>query len=177
MANIKVITRLRAYSCRHFPFTTPYASKGNRLIMPRKRKLSEKLKSIILDLIADSFTLRQIFSKPEGELFKKGIEYSWSSFRKELIEDNDLMSRYQKAKELCIDLELSSLKDKRLELESKIESGQIDGKAGQNLTNLYKILTAHTQWSASKLAKKYSKSSELTLKGSSEPINISWTKN
>ena len=50
------------------------------------------------------FLPRQIFSKPEGELFKKGIEYSWSSFRKELIEDNDLMSRYQKAKELCIDL-------------------------------------------------------------------------
>ena len=43
--------------------------------MARKRKLNEKLKSIILDLIADSFTLRQIFSKPDGELFKKGIEY------------------------------------------------------------------------------------------------------
>ena len=155
------------------------ATKGNRIIMPRKRKLNEKLKSIILDLIADSFTLRQIFSKPEGELFKKGIEYSWSSFRKELIEDNDLMSRYQKAKELCIDLELSSLKDKRLELESKIESGQIDGKAGQNLVNLYKIVSAHSQWTASKLKSKvYGKSADvLTLKGSdSEPINISWTR-
>ena len=42
----------------------------------RKRKLSEKLKNIILDLIADGLTIRQIFSKPDGELFKKGIEYT-----------------------------------------------------------------------------------------------------
>ncbi len=102
----------------------------------RKRKLSEKLKNTILDLIADGLTIRQIFDKPNGELFKKGIEYTWTSFRKELVEDNDLMSCYQKAKELAIDLELSNLKDKRLELESKIESGQIDGKAGQNQVSL-----------------------------------------
>ena len=87
------------------------------------------------------------------------------------------MNRYVKSKELAQDLKISELEDKRKELEKKIESGEVDGKAGQNLTNLYKILTAHTQWSASKLAKKYSKSAELTLKGSSEPINISWTKN
>ena len=49
-----------------------------------------------------------------------------TSFRKELVNDNDLMGNYQKSKELAIDLELSNLKDKRLELESKIESGQID---------------------------------------------------
>ena len=146
----------------------------------RKRKLSEKLKNIILDLIADGLTIRQIFSKPDGELFKKGIEYTWTSFRKELVNDNDLMGNYQKSKELAIELELSNLKDKRLELESKIESGQIDGKAGQNLVNLYKIVSAHSQWTASKLKSKvYGKSAEvLTLKGSnSEPINISWTKN
>ena len=146
----------------------------------RKRKLSEKLKNIILDLIADGLTIRQILSKPDGELFKKGIEYTWTSFRKELVNDNDLMGNYQKSKELAIDLELSNLKDKRLELESKIESGQIDGKAGQNLVNLYKIVSAHSQWTASKLKSKvYGKSAEvLTLKGSnSEPINISWTKN
>ena len=89
------------------------------------------------------------------------------------------MIRYQKSKELCIDLELSGLKDKRLELESKIESGQIDGKAGQNLVNLYKIVSAHSQWTASKLKSKvYGKSADvLTLKGSdSEPISISWTR-
>ena len=90
------------------------------------------------------------------------------------------MSSYSKSKELAIDLELSNLKDKRLELESKIESGQIDGKAGQNLVNLYKIVSSHSQWTASKLKSRvYGKSAEvLTLKGSnSEPINISWTKN
>ena len=143
----------------------------------RKRKLSEKLKVIILDLIADGLTIRQIFDKPNGELFKKGIEYTWTSFRKELVSDSNLMDRYQKSKELAIDLELSNLKDKRLELEAKIESGEIDGKAGQNLVNLYKIIVASSQWSASKLAsKKYGKQAEvLTLKGSqNEPINISW---
>ena len=125
----------------------------------RKRKLSEKLKNIILDLIADGLTIRQIFSKPDGELFKKGIEYTWTSFRKELVNDNDLMDNYQKAKEVAIDLELSNLKDKRLELESKIESGQIDGKAGQNLVNLFKIISSHSQWTASKISsKRYGKS-------------------
>ena len=144
----------------------------------RKRKLSEKLKNTILDLIADGLTIRQIFDKPNGELFKKGIEYTWTSFRKELVEDNDLMSCYQKAKELAIDLELSNLKDKRLELESKIESGQIDGKAGQNLVNLYKIITASAQWNATKIApKRYSKAAELTIKGDDkQPLNITWAK-
>ena len=144
----------------------------------RKRKLSEKLKNIILDLIADGLTIRQIFSKPDGELFKKGIEYTWTSFRKELVNDNDLMGNYQKSKELAIDLELSNLKDKRLELESKIESGQIDGKAGQNLVNLYKIITASAQWNASKIAsKRYGKAAELTIKGDDkQPLNISWSK-
>lgn len=146
----------------------------------RKRKLSEKLKNTILDLIADGLTIRQIFDKPNGELFKKGIEYTWTSFRKELVNNDGLMSSYGKSKELAIDLELSNLKDKRLELESKIESGQIDGKAGQNLVNLYKIVSSHSQWTASKLKSRvYGKAGEvLTLKGSnSEPINISWTKN
>jgi hypothetical protein len=88
------------------------------------------------------------------------------------------MERYQKAKELAIDLELSNLKDKRLELESKIESGEIDGKAGQNLVNLYKIIVASSQWSASKLSsKKYGKAAELTIKGDDKsPLNISWSK-
>ena len=142
----------------------------------RKRKLSKKLADQLLDYFADGLTIRQIFEKDE-------IDYTWTSFRKELVADDkglDLMNRYQKAKELAIDLELSGLKDKRLELESKIESGEIDGKAGQNLVNLYKIVSAHSQWTASKLKSKvYGKSAEvLTLKGSnSEPINISWTKN
>ena len=90
--------------------------------------------------------------------------------------DSDLMDRYQKAKELAIDLELSNLKDKRLELEAKIESGDIDGKAGQNLVNLYKIIVASSQWSASKLSsKRYGKAAELTIKGDKEqPLSISW---
>ena len=137
----------------------------------RPKKLNKKLEKQILDLIADGLTIRQIFEKPE-------IDYSWSSFRNELVNSNELMDKYQKAKELAIDLELSNLKDKRLELESKIESGEIDGKAGQNLVNLYKIIVASSQWSASKLAsKKYGKAAELTIKGDDKsPLNISWSK-
>ena len=137
----------------------------------RPKKLNKKLEKQILDLIADGLTIRQIFEKPE-------INYSWSSFRNELVNSNELMERYQKAKELAIDLELSNLKDKRLELESKIESGEIDGKAGQNLVNLYKIIVASSQWSASKLAsKKNGKAAELTIKGDDKsPLNISWSK-
>ena len=91
----------------------------------RKRKLTTKLADKILDLVADGLTIRQIFERED-------INYTWTSFRKELVTDNDLMNRYQKSKELAIDLELSNLKDKRLELEKKIENGDIDGKAGQN---------------------------------------------
>ena len=138
----------------------------------RPKKLNKKLEKQILDLLADGLTIRQIFERPD-------IDYSWSSFRNELVNSDELMQRYQKAKELAIDLELSNLKDKRLELESKIESGEIDGKAGQNLVNLYKIITAHNQWSASKLsAKRYGKQAEtITLKGDKEqPLSISWSK-
>jgi len=137
----------------------------------RPKKLNKKLEKQILDLIADGLTIRQIFEKPD-------IDYSWSSFRNELVNSNELMDKYQKAKELAIDLELSNLKDKRLELESKIESGEIDGKAGQNLVNLYKIIVASSQWSASKLAsKKYGKAAELTIKGDDKsPLNITWSK-
>ena len=137
----------------------------------RPKKLNKKLEKQILDLLADGLTIRQIFERPE-------IDYSWSSFRNELVNSNELMQKYQKAKELAIDLELSNLKDKRLELESKIESGEIDGKAGQNLVNLYKIIVASSQWSASKLAsKKYGKAAELTIKGDDKsPLNITWSK-
>tara|TARA_R110001592_G_scaffold41581_1_gene135601 strand:+ start:6219 stop:6641 length:423 start_codon:yes stop_codon:yes gene_type:complete len=133
----------------------------------RKRKLNTKLAERILELIADGLTIRQVFEKDE-------IDYTWASFRKELVTSNELMDKYQKAKELAIDLELSNLKDKRLELEAKIESGEIDGKAGQNLVNLYKIIVASSQWSASKISsKKYGKAAELTIKGDDKaPINI-----
>ena len=135
----------------------------------RKRKLNPRLAERILELIADGLTIRQVFEKEE-------IDYTWASFRKELVSSNELMDRYQKVKELAIDLELSNLKDKRLELEAKIESGEIDGKAGQNLVNLYKIIVASSQWSASKISsKKYGKAAEITLKGDDKaPINISW---
>lgn len=139
----------------------------------RKKKLTEKLAEKILDLIADGLTIRQIFERDD-------IDYTWTSFRKELVSNPTLMDRYEKSKSLAVDLELSNLKDKRLELESKIENGDIDGKAGQNLVNLYKIIVASSQWSASKLAsKKYGKQAEvLTLKGSqNEPISISWNTN
>ena len=135
----------------------------------RPRKLTKKLTDLIIDYLSDGLTIRQVFEKPE-------IDYTWTSFRKELVADSDLMDRYQKAKELAIDLELSNLKDKRLELEAKIESGDIDGKAGQNLVNLYKIIVASSQWSASKLSsKRYGKAAALTIKGDKEqPLSISW---
>ena len=99
----------------------------------RPRKLNKKLEEQILEYIADGLTIRQVFEKPD-------INYNWSSFRKELINSEELMIKYNQAKQLAIDLELSSLKDKRLELEAKIESGEIDAKAGQNLVNLLNLL-------------------------------------
>ena len=136
----------------------------------RPKKLTQKLSNTILDLLADGLTIRQVFEKPE-------IDYTWTSFRKELVADPELNDRYQKAKELAIDLELSNLKDKRLELEAKIESGEIDGKAGQNLVNLFKIISASSQWNATKLApKRFGKAAELTIKGDKDqPLSISWS--
>jgi hypothetical protein len=135
----------------------------------RPKKLTQKLSNTILDLLADGLTIRQVFEKPE-------IDYTWTSFRKELVADPELMNRYNFAKELAIDLELSNLKDKRLELEAKIESGEIDGKAGQNLVNLFKIISASSQWNATKLApKRFGKAAELTIKGDKDqPLSISW---
>jgi hypothetical protein len=83
----------------------------------RPKKLNKKLEKQILDLIADGLTIRQIFEKPD-------IDYSWSSFRNELVNSNELMDKYQKAKELAIDLELSNLKDKRLELKVKLNQAK-----------------------------------------------------
>ena len=134
----------------------------------RPRKLTKKLENTILELIADGKTIRETF-----EIIK---DYTWQSFRKELIEDDNLMIRYVKSKELAIDLKLSELEDKRKELESKIENGVVDPKSAQNLVNLYKIITAHSQWSASKLSsKRYGKAAELTIKGDKDqPLSISW---
>ena len=140
--------------------------------MPRKRKLTDKLKAHILSLIADGLTIRELFSRED-------VPISWQSFRTYLINDDQLMSSYIKSKELAIDLKLSELEDKRKELEQKIENGFVDPKSAQNLVNLYKIITAHSQWSASKLsAKRYGKQAEtLTLKGDKEqPLTISWSK-
>ena len=140
--------------------------------MPRKRKLTDKLKAHILSLIADGLTIRELFSRDD-------VPISWQSFRTYLINDEELMNNYIRSKELAIDLKLSELEDKRKELEVKIENGIVDPKSGQNLVNLYKILIAHSQWSASKLsAKRYGKQAEtITLKGDKEqPLNISWSK-
>ena len=135
-------------------------------------RLNKKLEDKILEYIADGLTIRQVFEKPD-------IEYTWSSFRKELIKSEDLMMRYSQAKQLAIDLELSSLKDKRLELEAKIESGEIDAKAGQNLVNLFKLTIASSQWSAGKISpKKFGKAAEtLSIKSdNAQPLTISWSK-
>ena len=109
---------------------------------------------------------------------KDDVDITWSNFRNYLIADDSLMLRYQKSKELAVDLKLSELEDKRKILEDKIERGDLDGKAGQNLVNLYKIITASAQWNASKIAsKRYGKAAELTIKGDDkQPLNISWSK-
>ena len=138
----------------------------------RKRKLTDKLKAHILSLIADGLTIRELFSRDD-------VPISWQSFRTYLINDDQLMSSYIKSKELAIDLKLSELEDKRKELEQKIENGFVDPKSAQNLVNLYKIITAHSQWSASKLSSKtYGKAAEtLQIKGdSNQPLSISWSK-
>jgi len=137
----------------------------------RPRKLNKKLEQKILELLADGLTIRQVFEKPE-------IDYTWQSFRNELVKSDELMQKYNQAKQLAIDLELSNLKDKRLELEAKIESGIIDAKAGQNLVNLFKLTIASSQWSAAKISpKKFGKAAELTIKGDDkQPLNITWSK-
>ena len=140
--------------------------------MARKRKLTDKLKDHILSLIADGLTIRELFSRED-------VPISWQSFRTYLINDNDLMSQYIKSKEFAIDLKLSELEDKRKELEAKIETGSVDPKSAQNLVNLYKIITAHSQWSASKLSSKtYGKAAEtLQIKSNNDSnLAISWMK-
>ena len=138
----------------------------------RPKKLTPKKIDQILEAFSDGLTIREVFNRED-------IDFTWSSFRKYLITDNDLMMRYQKSKELAIDLKLSQLEDKRKELELKIESGDLDPKAAQSMVNLYKIITAHNQWSASKLSSKtYGKAAEtLQIKGdSNQPLSISWSK-
>jgi len=139
--------------------------------MARKKKLTSKLAQKVLDYFADDFTIREVFLKDD-------VDITWSNFRNYLIADDSLMLRYQKSKELAVDLKLSELEDKRKILEDKIERGDLDGKAGQNLVNLYKIITASAQWNASKIAsKRYGKAAELTIKGDDkQPLNISWSK-
>ena len=71
------------------------------------------------------------------------------------------------------------LEDKRKELEVKIEGGIVDPKSGQNLVNLYNILIAHSQWSASKLSSKtYGKAAEtLQIRSNNDQnLAISWMK-
>ena len=138
----------------------------------RKRKLTDKLKAHILSLIADGLTIRELFSRDD-------VPISWQSFRTYLINDEQLMQNYIRSKELAIDLKLSELEDKRKELEQKIENGFVDPKSAQNLVNLYKIITAHSQWSASKLSSKtYGKAAEtLQIRSNNDQnLAISWMK-
>jgi hypothetical protein len=138
----------------------------------RKRKLTDKLKAHILSLIADGLTIRELFSRND-------VPISWQAFRTYLINDEELMRNYIRSKELAIDLKLSELEDKRKELEQKIENGFVDPKSAQNLVNLYKIITAHSQWSASKLSSKtYGKAAEtLQIRSNNDQnLAISWMK-
>jgi hypothetical protein len=78
----------------------------------RKKKLTEKKIDLILEAFSDGLTIREVFKRED-------IDFTWSSFRRYLITDDVLMMRYQKSKELAIDLKLSELEDKRKELELK----------------------------------------------------------
>jgi hypothetical protein len=128
VATIEVGTILfLSFLSSHFTLAKTY-----EIMAGRKKKLTQKLADQILELIADGYTIR--------ETFEKVADFTWQSFRTYLINDEELMDRYQKSKELAVDLKLSQLEDKRKELEAKIESGQIDGKAGQNLVNFIRLL-------------------------------------
>jgi len=138
----------------------------------RKKKLTEKLTDKLLNLIADGLTIREVFDRED-------VDFTWQSFRNYLIDDDVLMNRYIKAKELAIDLKLSELEDKRKAIELQIESGELDPKSAQNMVNLYKITVLNSQWSASKLsAKRYGKSAEVLSINSdkNQPLTISWSK-
>ena len=78
--------------------------------MARQKKLTAKLAQKILDYFADGFTIREVFLKDD-------VDITWSNFRNYLIADDLLMLRYQKSKELAVDLKLSELEDKRKILE------------------------------------------------------------
>ena len=61
----------------------------------------------------------------------------------------------------------------------KIENGYVDPNSAQNLVNLYKNITAHSQWSASKLSSKtYGKAAEtLQIRSNNDQnLAISWMK-
>jgi hypothetical protein len=112
----------------HFTLAKTY-----EIMAGRKKKLTQKLADQILESNCRWIT-------QSGKRFEKVTDFTWQSFRTYLINDEELMFRYQKSKELAVDLKLSQLEDKRKELEAKIESGQIDGKAGQNLVNFIRLL-------------------------------------
>ena len=147
----------------------PNANNGNQ--MARPKKLNKKLIEIILDKIGNGDTIREIFETPNN-----GIDCTWTTWRKALIADNDLMNRYEKSKSLAVDYLLSEVEYKRKQLEKQLLSGEIEPKQGHNLVNILKIMTTNRQWSASKLRPKvYSKAAELTIKGDkNEPLNIKW---
>ena len=140
--------------------------------MARPRKINKKLIELILNKISDGESLREIFETPN-----KGIDCSWPTFRKALVADDSLMSRYEKSKSLAVDFLLSDLEFKRKKLEKQLLDGEIDPKQGHNLVNILKIMTSNRQWSASKLRPKvYSRAAELRISGEKEqPLNIKWT--
>jgi len=75
--------------------------------MARPRKINKKLIELILNKISDGESLREIFETPNN-----GIDCSWPTFRKALVADDSLMSRYEKSKSLAVDFLLSDLEFK-----------------------------------------------------------------
>ena len=110
--------------------------------MARPKKLNKKLIEIILDKIGNGETIREIFETPNN-----GIDCTWTTWRKALIADNDLMNRYEKSKSLAVDYLLSEVEYKRKQLEKQLLSGEIEPMQGHNLANILKIMTTNRQWS------------------------------
>ncbi len=79
--------------------------------MARPKKLNKKLIEIILDKIGNGETIREIFETPNN-----GIDCTWTSWRKALIADNDLMNRYEKIQSILVDYLLSEVEFKIMQL-------------------------------------------------------------
>jgi hypothetical protein len=96
----------------HFTLAKTY-----EIMAGRKKKLTQKLTDQILELIADGYTIR--------ETFEKVADFTWQSFRTYLINDEELMLRYQKSKELAVDLNYLNWKTNEKSLRLRLKADRL----------------------------------------------------